>query len=476
MSAALRLPAFLVGLGMALGCSDARRTVLQTRTGGPGAPGTSGPDVALGECVGKNIDCASDPQVRVSQPGPTIRCEKVVDRGQASLLWNEPLPEVVCASAPCSAAASVANVSNEGLTTLGGLRLATGEPWGGVWLAHFSLDGELQSQRVLEIGVGSRLSKEVAFLLSGADAAGDAYVIELLGDSDHPRDASVVRYGIDRDARTELATVENIVHLWATVADDGGFATKIEYFSEEVNDRLSDQEEPSRGSKSLDIARFDREGRLLWNQPKLARALELTSADLAGFDSSGNLVVELNRETRITGKFSDRSIFNLSIHRLARVDKAGNVTWIWEFPTLWGHSLRVLPNGGVYILRKPLEQKTDGFYEEKPPVLEYLEPTGHSGWVLELPPSPGDYSLRVNAEGHALLTTVKPGASGALAAHLLTVRHDHYPIACESFELPPEVCSFPNGSSTCTPAELESGADDTFYFATLSSIGRIAAP
>ena len=158
---------------------------------------------------------------------------------------------------------------------------------------------------------------------------------------------------------------------------------------------------------------------------------------------------------------------------MARLDKNGNVNWASEFPNVWS-GLQVLPNGGVYILRKRLEQQVDG--EEKPAVLEYLEPTGHSAWVLELPPSTSNYNLRVNASGHALLTTVKPGTSGALAAHLITVKHDHSPIGCDSFELPPEVCSFPNGSSTCVPAELAGGPDETFYFTTLSSIGRIAAP
>jgi hypothetical protein len=473
----LRLPAFLVGLGfLALGCSDARRTVLQTRPNAPEGPGAAGPEVELGECVGKGIDCTSDPQVRVYQPGPTIHCEEVVDLGQASLLWNKPLPDVTCASTPCSARASTINVSTGGLTVLGGLELGTGEFWGGVWLSHFSLDGELQSQRVLEIGVGSRISEELWFLALGADAAGDVYVAEFWGDVDHPRDATLVRYGAKLEARTELATIDNVVHLWATVADDGGFATKVDYFSEDVTDPINDHDKPDRSPKSLDIARFDREGRLLWNQPKLARALELTHADIVGFDSFGNVVVLLSRETDITGKFWDRSTFQLSIQRLARLDKTGNVSWVWELPLLWQQSVQVLPNGGVYLLRKPLERKADGFYEEKPAVLEYLEPTGHSGWVLELPPSIGDYRLDVNASGHALLTTVKEGANGAWVAHLLTIEHDRFPIGCYSFELPPEICPSAPGSVTCTPAPLESGPDETFYFPTSASIGHVAAP
>ena len=147
----------------------------------PGGSRCNGPELVLGECVGKDIDCASDPQVRISQPGPTIRCEEVVDQGRASLLWNQPLPDVVCASAPCSATASVKNVSPGGITTSGFSSLLPESRRGGVWLANFSLDGQLpESARAR---TWHRLSPEPGLDVRalGRGAAGDAYVIEFLG-------------------------------------------------------------------------------------------------------------------------------------------------------------------------------------------------------------------------------------------------------------------------------------------------------
>ena len=219
------------------------------------------------------------------------------------------------------------------LIVTGGLRRETPELWGGVWLAQFSLDGSLLGQRILEPGIGSRVSEEETFYVSGTDSAGNPQVIEMLGDFDHPRDATVARYTLGGE-RTELLTLENLSFLQSTVAADGGFALTIGYFDEVISDPTDDPTLPERSPMRLDLARFDREGRLLWNQPKLGRALELTHPMTAGFDAFGNTVVQLAREGNISIMFDPGSIGALAVERLARVDPKGNVCGCGSFP--WG--------------------------------------------------------------------------------------------------------------------------------------------
>ena len=475
MVAALKLPAFLAGLGLfALGCSDARRTVLQTRAEGPGGPGT--PGVVLGECKGIGIDCITDPQIRPYQPGPAIQCGKLEELGQGSLVWTEPLPEFVCENAPCISLGSSIAVSTASLTAVGHLSRQSDPMSGGVGLAQFSLEGALLAQSMLEPGVGSRVSEEESVYFAGTDAAGDVYVLEKVGDIDHASDAALARYRIEGAVRSELAAVQNIANLQATIAKDGSFALAAAYLDENAPDPIDFGNNPDRYPKRLDIARFDHDGRLLWNQTKLSRALELTSPFVVGFDSFGNLVVLLSRDTDLSIMFSDRSVGGLAIQRLARVDPKGNVSWVWDIPTSSTLSFAVTPNGGVYMVRHPLERRADGYYEFKPPVLEYLEPTGQSGWVLEVPSAAYVSPIvKVNARGNAVLTMIKEDA-GTQSAHLLTVQQGTVGVPCTSFELPPETCPREPGSATCSPPQIDLGPENTFYFATTSSIGRFAPP
>jgi hypothetical protein len=475
MLTALRLPAFLVGLGLlALGCSDARRTVLQTRPGAPENPGADG-DLVLGECAGKGIDCTTDPQVRLYQPGMSAECSEMRELGRGSLLWIRPLT-VVCRNAPCTLWPSFVKVLPASLIATGSL-ISEGSVFsGGAWFAQFSLDGSLLGERILEPGLGSRVSEDEGFTVGGTDSAGNLLVIEGLGDNDHAR-TTIARHTIGGE-RTELLTLENHSFLQSTVAADGGFALTIGYFNENISDPTNDSTLPERSPMRLDIARFDREGRLLWNQPKLGRALELTHPLAVGFDAFGNTLVKLARFGGISIRFDPGRVGSLSVDRLARVDPKGNVLWVWEFPLDAGiDAAAVMPNGGVYVLRSPVAQKPDGFYEQKPAVLELLEPTGHSNWVLSLPPAVDDiHGLSVSASGDALLTVVKEDANGAQSAHVLTVQHDSVVVPCRTFELPPEACDYQQGSTICSPPHVRAAPDGTFYFTTNSAIGQVAPP
>jgi hypothetical protein len=458
-----RLSTLVAALATALGgCSDGDETVLRSHGDDPDG---QDPVLVIGECYGKNTDCSGVPKVEPYVPGPKVTCT-ATHLGTGRLLWSFPRSTPIdCPDPPCTFQNAVIRAAPDGdldvTATLSSPHAAAPYPVG-LWLARFDPRGDLREAKVHEFEIPTRLSEPNHWGPSGYDDLGRAYLTRSVGEPGEIRDVTILR--IDRNANSaqELTSVSGVVGTIPVVAPDGSFALHI-IFPYDPENLLA--ELPYR----IDVARYDASGRLLWNQPKLSRALALANYGVAGFDADGNLTLHLKlqrTEMFPHPQLPDGSLLQFASQRLARLDPEGNVLWVYETHHSWSVWPAVARDGSVYLLRNSYEQRDDGFYEERAPRLERIDPSGRPDWSLELP--------GVQADSVATLTL---GDDGNL---LITARHRATPTVIEYRLISSDgrVCGTFN-----RPCESDSDCDDQTYSTLLGpdqsayfSIGRVARP
>ena len=446
-------------LAMLLGCSD------DSETGGQSEPGD--PELVIGECFGKNTDCNGIPTVERYEPGPSITCEQN-QLGIGSIFWSFPQQNVDCPDPPCTLEYSRVSVTADGtLQVIGRLNSPQGSS-AGVWLSRFAPDGEQLEVSVHEFEISTRFSEPRFWVPIGHDAAGNAFVVRRSGDLNISTnvDASLLRFDRGESTPKLVTAIDNVVAMGPVIAPDGSFAMEIVSPYDPENPL---EEMPQR----IDVARYDPNGRLLWNQIKLTRALAISGANVVGFDQAGNLTLHLTRQ--IVGapwlpppRYPDGSYLTVTKEQLVRLDTDGNVLWIYALSDLssaWPAA--VAPDGSVYLIRGSITERDDGFWVNQPPRLERLEPSGRSAWSLELPGLDADAqpSLDIDADGNLLVSSVRSGATlGEPSVQHQLISPDGR--RCTIFERPcvsGTICSLESGRA---------GPNQSVYFA----IGRAASP
>jgi hypothetical protein len=216
----------------------------------------------------------------------------------------------------------------------------------------------------------------------------------------------------------------------------------------------------------LDVARYDANGRLLWNQTKLTRAMALTRADIAGFDAEGNLTLRLMggaAQHLPPPQFPDGIYANLTSERLARLDSYGNALWVYELGDFSDVRVKAARDGSAYVIRTSISRRDDGFYVEQPPLLERLDAAGRPTWSLELPGSHSEswFDLDVDDTGNVLVSSTRTTDGTAPMKHVLISADGS---RCTLFERP---CL-----ASCSLEGGRIGPDRSVYFA----IGRVAIP
>jgi hypothetical protein len=444
-------------LAMLCGCSDGDETVLRSH-GEP--PDSEDPVLVIGECYGKSTDCSGVPEAKPYVPGSPITCS-ATHLGTGRVLWNMPRTTPIdCPDPPCTLYYSTIDPAADGslevMAALLGPHSSPGHA-DGVWLARFGPDGERLDARIHGFEIPTRLSEPTEWGLGGYDDLGRVHVTRTLGELSGIVETSVLRIDRSSDAVEELTSIAGIIGAVQVVAPDGSFAVEIlsPYDPENLIEEL-----PHR----VDVARYDANGRLLWNQPKLTRGLALENGGVAGFDGDGNLTLHLRAkgpEVNPSPQLSDGTLLGSVSHRLARLDPEGNVLWVYEIEPISDVTSAVGRDGSVYLIRKPYQPRSDGFYEKQAPRLERIDPSGRADWSLELPGWDADTApaLALSDDGSALLTTWR---GGPVVEHQL-IGPDG--LVCAIFDRP---CST---DADCL-SEARIGPDQSVYF----RIGRVAKP
>ncbi|HEX3594784.1 MAG TPA: hypothetical protein VHU80_06780 [Polyangiaceae bacterium] len=421
----------------------------------------------LGECFGANIDCVSDPVLLPYEAGPTISCHEEA-KGAGSVVFRTETTDVACPNPPCAVAYEAIQTASDGsLNLIGPLQLASNDI-AGIWLARFSPGGDLLRESVGEFAVPSRLALPRSFAIAGFDAAQSGYVTELVGRPDGPRQTTLYRYAANATAPLALKTYSNVVSSAVTVAPDGGFVTHTEWWANGFDSGAQDG-----AAKQLALSRYDPSGRLLWNQPKLSRALDLTGVQPIGFDAAGNLFLELERETGNFVTLPDHTMLGLQIDRLAQIDRDGNLRWLVELPSSFSTSFALAPSGVLYVWRRPLERGDGGIYQWKPGVLEKFDQAGRSGWVQEAPSQDPRPQMTVDATGDLIFVTSDHDASSPtpkVTFHHFLAQGD----LCDAFDV--DLKCPASQSTPCNAPITQPGPEGSMYFATSDAVGRVAQP
>ncbi len=460
------------GLGVLfglLGCSTAQTNVIESRPADCGAAECDAaaapePELVLGECFQTN--CEGDVEVAQYEPGPTIECE-ATHLGTGTIAWVYRTDAIDCLTPPCSSDYHSIRVDAAGNLDVAG-RLASNDFTDvGLWFARFADDGTEIDFTVVDAAFRTRFTQPSFSLAVGADATGKWFVGKAIGD---PNISRVTNYELHRfdepKVSTLLTAVSDVINVRTAVSLGSDFALLTIW-----PDIIFDEDDvlaPSNPTRPLDISRFDASGRLLWNQTKLTRALPLTHTNLVGFDAAGNLTIELQQEGNLgfaeLPRAPDGTIPALVARRLARLDRDGNLLWVWDVPHSAEGSYAIAPDGAMYVIRQPYDQ----FYVKQSAVLERLDAMGRSQWILDL----GDDcdEVAIDAEGNAVVVLGATWADTSMRFQQVGPNGQR----CESFNVP--CLEQANGERLCAGDELQVAPDGDILFAVRNAIGRVTRP
>ncbi len=445
------------------------------------------PDVPLilGECYA--TDCDSEVTVVPYEPGPTTSCMPT-QLGKGTLDWTWTADDVQCDLPPCAVQyGNSFRVEPGGALDLFGWASVANEAGSGLWFGRLSASGEIIESAVVEADAPSRFATSTGYFPLGFDGQGNRFLMlwRRVRPDEDGFEAQLARYDQSDDRRRVLADIGQVLSTDGAVSPSGDVVVEL------VWNNPNRQHPDFDIGGGLDVARFDANGRLLWNQVQLADVLTVTNLLTVGFDVNEHAIVVMLDQTTANGlQLTNGSLLGGHKHRLAAIDRRGRVTRAWDVADpreSVGWSYAVVSDGSVYATSTPLIP-VGALFEYGTPQLERFDASGRSSWVQRIPfTHVEDVLLHVDRAGNAVLVSHDPRdtPTGPVVDWTI-IQPDGR--TCVRFEVP--CASGSTGDVICPGADGRDGRggkvveaqDGRFYFAAntesseVATFGRVTRP
>jgi hypothetical protein len=415
------------------------------------------PAVIPGVCFGPGLDC-SGPVFEPVDPSEAILCQP--EEGvHLDLVWRTPLGSVACPAPGCPASDAQIAPGNGDLWSVATLRSPhprnlLGDVRSGFQLSCFDATGNRVFMSVSDLG--TRLSPPLPSTEGLTwDSGGPAW----LAPTPNRLGLELRRHDAQGKLKQTLPVAGSAIAGSAAWFHDGSWVV--------VHAREAEH------GRSMDVARFDATGALLWNRATIVA------------DAPETLRVELATDARgqTTVAIVDR---DLSEVRLLRLDAHGNVVWartITEVERFGSALMAVDLEGAALVSYISSTQNESGL---QPTFAQRIAPDGGPSWRIRL--GDGEISwagltsvMDIAADASGRWVLLGPAKSPD-AASIVVQSADGSSCRRYSFDAPPGVphASTFNGVTSIGISDarlrLFLGAEKALHFATASAVGTVLLP
>lgn len=318
------------------------------------------------KCFGSGIRCSS-PTPELLELGPEIVCA-TSSPGKAEIVWMKDLGEVECPLGRCAPVVGAVTVDSSGSLwatsslVLPGPDVFMGGTDYGSLLARFTADG----------APAFEVTTDFRTRLSGPAARGSSpfpgrqgHVWWVAPTTGAPG-LELRDYAPDGTLVSSRRLVDNARRGTAVIEPDGSLVLVYEYSDLGVVSQDAGGGSTERPRIDTDVARFDAEGRVLWNQIA-SRVLGLGNTD--GVQAA--ITPSLDATLLVGVVKADLAPAHALV---ARLDAEGNVTWVRTMENAQPSTPVFLPDGSAMMTF----QRTDD--PSAPPQVLKIDKSGNAEW------------------------------------------------------------------------------------------------
>jgi hypothetical protein len=446
-----------------------------TSNPGPQGGGSNGPTSAeSGVCFGERTACDL-PEFVPTTPAEelTVTC---TDGADVEVLWSANLGTFDCTVPNCQALKPLVAAGGGRYWTVAELyepstdtSTVVPEPVG---YAVFAFDEGGQRLHGLSTDVRSRLQSGLSVQSTRSLHVDTHGALTWVAPTVDRQGIELRRYGVDGQASPPQLVAADGILGQARWGADGSAALAYRY-----PDPLGDTFDPLNQKFFPGIARFDRNGRLLYNQTLLSALVGRNAVDSLVVSSVVVAVAGIGENGEATIRAAER--WNdpkwgtqVGSTRFLRLDPKGNVVWARELPStnfvargaILDPSTRVLPDGSSLVVHRTVP--ADPSMVDDAVNIEKLDAEGNSSWRARIDRVELTYSVTavVDANQRVILSSADSGSSVPIFVFDSNTR------ACTRHVLQASACE---GCSDISLAVVE---PDRLYFGMGNRVGVARLP